>query len=215
MRAFVLFLVLVLASKCSVSNRDGSNQNEMSTELMVDESNLDYIQLIGDQETKLSETSWTKGFVIDAYRILRFFEEQICNMERTNSGNSENCYLNFYTNGAKTEIIDYSAQIKLYESIDSKTLEIIWGTNSSIRSKPQALSGVNLFGPYSNYLKTVGNENSLVVDYYSSIFRSSTRSSYILDSKANYNDFDFSNVYVRLVIAIHFITENEKVNRNF
>ena len=181
-------------------------------------------------ETKLaSDSTITKIFstteIENLSKILDFFEGQICSIEKVEIANTLGCYSSFFERmqkGAEDgEIpidISFDQQKILYQNIDRSTFDEIWGFNKMwrhISSDPLKSMGFNYDGKYVDFLGEYGKLNPIIYEYYDTYQQAGDISpSMVAGLVKNHQAYDISQVNIRLIIAIHYLTINDQYLRN-
>jgi hypothetical protein len=157
-------------------------------------------------------------------KVLSFFEKEICYGENLNKDNALDCYESFFARMDKQEElgifdiqIPFDNQLKLYEQIDSSTFNQLWTFSWTWRlNAPDSLKSIrfNPNGKYVDFLKTFGQENKLIGEYYTSYETAGDISpSMIMSILKMYKDYNLNDIRIRLFISIHYLTMNDQYER--
>lgn len=152
-------------------------------------------------------------------KTLDFFTNQICISENIDRSNSNDCFYKFMDrmhhdvpeNGTTELEIDYDKQKELYSySVSNK----IWIEFSGDYSYSDSINfyGIDISGKYSEYLQKLGEEIPDIAEYHNQTLRSGiVDPSFIL--KMSPESLDPEDIRIQLVVAIHFLTLNEKFEK--
>lgn len=166
--------------------------------------------------------SFTNNELKDLSKIVDFFESEICSY--TKKSVVEECYIPFLKldsvaveRGELLQVLNYDKQKDLYKSIDSAFFKDLWYTSEMTRVRDDyefkdKCYSLNVFRKkYPNFLekfakqreslKRYNEQASMIGDFYNPI------SPIILT--INYGNFDFKDVKIRLVYALHYLNINE------
>lgn len=198
----VLFCFLIIAS---CSKKELPTYKEMkSDKLMTDSFN--------DSELK------------DLAKIVDFFENEICeNFNEGDKSDIKRCYDKFNvkdtiasSQGSHLKFIDIKLQRKMYKKIDSATLYSIWRHG---RCYPDTLKisenlGLRAWdGKYVEFIKKVGEKEEFFKNYAESLYISNGLGpGQIFELTMFYKTFNISDIKVRLLYAIQYLTINENLD---
>ena len=169
------------------------------------------------------ESNFTDEELIDLKNITEFFAQSICVDMKSDfkncfkKTNHDSLMMNGTGIWAK---IDFDEQKKLYEKISPKTFNKIWmyceTTYFPSEIKSQDICAVAM-GKYQNYLADLGKENPRIGKYADRIEASGDFNGFDIQYheilKMN-SDFDLDDPNVQLILAIHYLSINDKANRN-
>jgi hypothetical protein len=175
--------------------------------------------------TKTITEYFNKYEIKDLQLLLDFFNQEICTSKESDSDYLNQCYEKYCTE-IKSEMslrtslnpkIDYNKQLNMYEKINKTTFNKIWKIEKSLdlRTNENVKDlGLNYNGKYLDFLKKYGEDNKAVQSYFESIKTSgdispSTNAIIIKEYKL----LDISDIRTKLIIAIHYLTLNDKLNR--
>ncbi|MEM6298079.1 MAG: hypothetical protein AAF740_05250, partial [Bacteroidota bacterium] len=158
--------------------------------------------------------------VQDLEKIVNFFNESICESENLESTNVLNCYEQYFKRMLKAEEtgiveiqISYEAQEKLMKEINPRSFDQIWTYRKTWRKGTDTLEvvDINYDGKYIKFLKEFGKEN-IKAKYYAERFEATgdISPSMFADVLVNYKDYDVRDERVKLLIAIHYLTQNDQ-----
>ncbi|MCA0133909.1 hypothetical protein [Winogradskyella alexanderae] len=168
------------------------------------------------------QNHFSKDQINDLQKITEFFKSQIC---ANKSSDFETCFTEMlpalleYGWQSILDNVDFDKQKELYNSISKSTFEEIWefgketypDTGLELRSL-----GSKYKGKYQNFLAELGKNNKELKEYADRVIGTGDfESSLILQSRIyEYpTDFDLSNVNIQLLIAIHYLTQNDQQKR--
>ena len=113
--------------------------------------------------------------------------------------------------------INFNDQKDLYNQIDKKTFENIWSIGWSRKmDSNDTLKNVELnrHGKYVEFLKTLGKQDSIIDKYCTGLEVAGDISpAMVADLVKNYNNYNIKDPKIRLMIAIHYLTLNDKFER--
>ena len=185
-----------------------------------------------DTEKRLNSFStvtdcFTQGEVKDLAKLLDFFNEHICVSEGIDKKEIIKCYDSFIQRmietaeaGSLDVKIPYTKQKEIYNQISDSLFNHIWVFGKS-RIKWDSLDTLKYItyrsdGKYMEFLNKLGKEYELVKNY-SDVFGlagdiSPSMIANILMIKETYQ-YDLNDVRLQLVMAIHYLTMNDKHKR--
>jgi hypothetical protein len=190
--------------------------------ILLNCSNSSNLNLESNQTVK---SVFNKSEIKDLSRILKFFNEQICSIQRVDQVNPSECYRSFFERMKKTSDegfinieIPYKEQQILYTQIRESTFEEIWSIGKSwIPHTTDTTKSIyyNHEGKFVAFLKELGNENKMIKNYYDAYEScGDICPSIVADLIMNYENYDIKDVRVQLVVAIHYLTLNDQTERN-
>ncbi|MEQ6123041.1 hypothetical protein AAON49_02425 [Pseudotenacibaculum sp. MALMAid0570] len=173
---------------------------------------------------KLLSESFTDNQLKDLVTIVEFFENEIC--DKFNQGNKENlksCYDKFniqdtisFNKGEYLKFIDIESQREMYKKIDSSTLYEIWQKG---RCYPDTLKipvniDIKAWGSrYYRFLEKVAKKDTLFKEYALGLtYANGVSISSTASLTMNYNLYNTSDIKVRLLYAINYLSVNENLD---
>ena len=176
--------------------------------------------------TKYSTTeehnNFSKEQISDLNKLTDFFKNQIC--ENMNS-DFKTCFSkilpDLLENGWQPilEKVDFEKQKELYNSISKSTFNEIWefGKETYPETGLELKSVVSKYnGKYQKYLTELGKNNSEIKEYAERlIFSGDFESMALLQQRIykNPSEFDLNNPNIQLLIAVHYLTQNDQQKR--
>lgn len=168
------------------------------------------------------ENNFSKEQIEDLSKITGFFKDQIC--ENKNS-DFKTCFSNMlpelieYGWRSILEKVDFEKQKELYNSISQSTFEEIWefgkatypDTGLELKSM-----GSKYNGKYQKYLTELGKNNTEIKKYAERLIATGDVESMGLLQQNIYKnptELDLDNPNVQLLIAIHYLTQNDQQKR--
>jgi hypothetical protein len=156
----------------------------------------------------------------DLEKIVDFFNESICKSENLESTNVLNCYEQYFKRMRKAEEtgnvemrISYQEQEKLMKEINLNTFNQIWTYGKTWKKGSDTLEVVNIKydSKYIKFLKEFGKGNIKAKNYVERFEAVGDISpSMFADVLINYKDYDVRDERIKLLIAIHYLTQNEQ-----
>jgi len=167
---------------------------------------------------------FNKNEIIDLQKILNFFDKQICTIVQGENKNINKCYISYleqlYNDRESGNIkisIPFDEQKNIYKKLSDSTFFQIWSFNKYwYHNNLDTLRGIELnrHGKYAKYLKLVGLDYVQFNEYYEELQECGdmcpTMTTEVL---VNYKDYKISDVRVKLFLAIHYLTLNDKWTR--
>jgi len=181
-----------------------------------------------DTERKLASNKtiaaiFDKAEIKDLATIVDFFFEQICMIQGCEHNNVEACYQSFINRLKETEIIGnfevkipFHEQLRMYHQISEHTFNRIWAIVPCRNyNYTFALKSVHpkLNDKYFLFLKAFGKENPGVEAYIDPFERVGVFMPFFINYLHDYEHFDINDIRMRLVVAVHFLTINDEMNR--
>ena len=168
------------------------------------------------------QNHFSKDQINDLQKITEFFKSQIC---ANKSSEFTTCFtetlpaLMEYGWEPILENVDFDKQKELYNSISKSTFNEIWDfqketfitTGLEFRS-----IGSKYNGKYQKYLTELGKDNSEIKEYAERLIAAGDFESIGLLQQRIYknpNDFDLNNPNIQLLIAIHYLSQNDQQKR--
>ena len=161
----------------------------------------------------------------DLLIIQNFFDKSIGLTEYKNQKDLINAYIDFFklnsNIGKVTDLklpIDFKEQKDLYNQLDKRTFDDIWLIGSSTKMDlNDTLKNIELnrHGKYMEFLKVFGKQNSVIDKYYNTLNVAGDISpAMVADMGIDYGSYDIKDPKIRLIIAIHYLTLNDRIKRN-
>lgn len=200
MRNFLLIMTAIFAV-CCVSQR----QNDLSNDETIKE-------------------TFNATEIDDLLKIQSFFDKSIGLTDTKNQKEIIKAYTDFFQLNSEIEKvadldlpINFNDQKKLYNQLDKKTFEDIWSIGWSTKmNSNDTLKNVELnrHGKYVEFLKTLGKQDSIIDKYHNSLEVAGDISPAIVaDLVKNHDNYNIKDPKIRLMIAIHYLTLNDKFER--
>lgn len=158
---------------------------------------------------------FTQAEINDLRLILEFFDNTVCESENVNKRNLAECYEKYFqrlSKEAETGYTDYRISEKeveeLFNQIDNSTFNQIWWIIDNERTENILL---NTQGQYFQFLKAFGKTNPKAKNYHEYLIMVGDISPNIVaDIFLNYRDYDIDDERIRLLLAIHYLTLNDR-----
>ncbi len=177
--------------------------------------------LLNDETIK---ESFNTTEINDLTKIQSYFDKSIGLTENENQENLEKVYTDFFLQNSNIEkvsdfklSINFNDQKKLYNQLDKKTFDNIWEISWSTKwNSNDTLKHIQLnrHGKYTEFLKTVGKQDSVINNYYNSLeIAGDISPSMFADLIKNYKNYNVNDPKIRLIIAIHYLTLNDQFER--
>ena len=200
MRKLPLILTMIVAISCS-SQRQDSLLNDSTIKMVFDSSEIN-----------------------DLLKIQDFFDKSIGLTDKNKDEDVLKVYADFFNTNSEIEKvadlelpINFNDQKDLYNQIDKKTFENIWSIGWSRKmDSNDTLKNVELnrHGKYVEFLKTLGKQDSIIDKYCTGLEVAGDISpAMVADLVKNYNNYNIKDPKIRLMIAIHYLTLNDKFER--
>jgi len=168
---------------------------------------------------------FNKHEIQDLETIINFFENQICQGQNTDTINRQDCYEGFFNHMVQCEKtgeiilnISFEQQKKMYDQIRKKTFNEIWGlgwktwNNNGEKLK---LYGLKTKGKYAEFLHELGLDYLIIDHYYNTfIMAGDIAPSMVANIIMRHEELDTSDIRIRLMLAIHYLTMNDLYERN-
>jgi len=160
----------------------------------------------------------------DISTILNFFDQQVCKANITDKDSIYNCYQHFFgemhkciEKGELKIPISFSKQQKLYAQISDSTFNRIWDFHKSwSNNSTDTLKSISYRynSKYINFLEKLGKEHEFVKSYHESyIAAGDINPSCVGGFISYYKRLKIKDERVRLFVAIHYLTLNDRYNR--
>ncbi len=167
---------------------------------------------------------FTSAEINDLVKIQDFFEQQISSINKNDKGSLLKTYYTFFEGNSKiknlgqlTLSIDFNKQKELYKRLSYSTYDQIWRMSWTVQmNSVDTLNRLELKydGKYMEFLEKVGEQDGKIAQYCSSFKGMGVISpSMMADFVKNYKDYNINDPKVRLIIAIHYLTMNDFMNR--
>lgn len=161
----------------------------------------------------------------DLALILDFFDNGVCKTENIDKSNISDCYQSFFERMAESEKtgiiefrISFNEQKLIYKKISQSTFNEIWTFGKSWKresSQKFKYLSYNLNGKYAEYLEELGNENKIIKNYIDTLLAAGDISPIMFANVLmGYKNYDITDIRIRLMIAIHYMTLNDQEERN-
>jgi hypothetical protein len=160
----------------------------------------------------------------DLIIINDFFYNQIC--ENSPQGNEplDKCYAQFlenmsesYRSGIFDLDIPFDKQLDLYENISDSTFNNLWKFNKcTFPDFPGTLKCINynFNGKIVQLLKELSKEYPAMKEYYETfLMAGGIAPTMVMNVAVYYDKYDIDDVRIKLVIALHYLTLNDKYER--
>jgi len=175
-----------------------------------------------EHSTTELKNNFTPEQITDLYKIIDFFKSQIC---ENNNSDFKTCFSEILPDLLEygwqpiLDNVDFEKQKELYNSISKSTFEEIWvfgkatypETGFELKSV-----GSKYNGKYQKYLSELGKKNNEIKDYADRLIGAGDFESMGLLQQRIYQkptEFDLDNLNVQLLIAIHYLTQNDQQKR--
>lgn len=150
----------------------------------------------------------------DLETLNSFFNSQICG----ESGFLQNkCFISFFQNmNANNKLghcrlnIDYKAQKSIYNEINESTFNEIWSFSTNMHNDSIGQLVYNREGKFLTFIKDAAKEDTLVKDYLEAFKEGGDIYCGMIES---YNFKENESQNFRFIIAIHYLTLNDKFER--
>jgi hypothetical protein len=186
--------------------------------------------------TKLSESktfhkTFSEKTIQELQLLFDFFNTSISST--TDCEDLTDCYWSLFDQLLKSEEngsidlpLSFEEQMKVYERISKSTFNEIWafGIGYNYREAPNDtfnIIGINSYGKYIQFLKEVGQDYPMIKGYTEGVEAAGDiPPSIIAGILMNYKQLDIKDTRVKFIIAIHYLTLNdrskrvEKINKN-
>jgi hypothetical protein len=175
-----------------------------------------------EHSTTELKNNFTPEQITDLYKIIDFFKSQIC---ENNNSDFKTCFSKILPDLLEygwqpiLDNVDFEKQKELYNSISKSTFEEIWvfGKATYPETGLEFKSvGSKYNGKYQKYLSELGKNNNEIKDYADRLIVAGDFESMGLLQQRIYQkptEFDLDNPDVQLLIAIHYLTQNDQQKR--
>ncbi|WP_299580306.1 hypothetical protein [uncultured Sunxiuqinia sp.] len=168
------------------------------------------------------DSIFTQNEIRDLEVLVGFFEKQISTKGTTEDLPST--YQAFFEKMAQTKKIgaiklplDFEEQQKIYQQIDPKTFDEIWLVSKAITHEGDTINTIQLNreGKYKRLLEALSTQNPTLLKYdYDLETAGDLSPAMVAHVIKKYPKYDISQPTVRLVLAIHYLTLNDRLKRN-
>ncbi len=166
------------------------------------------------------QNQFTTEQIDDLNKIREFFAEQVCVSDFKTCYEQTNHDSLFMMGVGIWNKVDFKEQKKLYKSISESTFNEIWMFCEST-FYPSEIKAKNLCavsnGKYQKYLTELGKSNPRIAKYAERIESFGDFSGLDFRYQEILNDnssFDLNDPNIQLILAIHYLSINDQVNRN-
>ena len=160
----------------------------------------------------------------DLTKIQSFFDKSIGLTESDKQENLEKVYTDFFLQNSDIEKVsdfklslNFNDQKKLYNQLDKRTFDNIWEISWSTKwNSNDTIKHIQLNrqGKYVEFLKSFGEQDSVINNYYNSLeIAGDISPSMFADLIKNYKNYNIKDPKIRLIIAIHYLTLNDQFER--
>jgi len=200
MKNLLLLIITIFALSCN-----SQRQNDLSNDEAIKE-------------------SFNKSEIKDLSKIQRFFDQSIGVTDYTNEKEILKAYSDFFKVNTEIEMaseikipFSISAQKDLNNQLDKSFFDEIWIYRETIANNTgDTLTDMelNLSGKFVAFLKKQGLQDKKFENYYKTISLAGDVSpSLVAVIAKNFNDYDIEDPKIRLLIAIHYLTINDNLNK--
>jgi len=173
---------------------------------------------------KTFQKTFSEGEIKDLQLLYDFFNETICS--DSESQNIEDCYNKFFRRMEQTENLEelelnipFDKQKGIYSQFQDSTFFNIWtfGWIVDRTNSPQdTLKNIHFVynGKYLLFLKRTGNADKVIKNYYQSIVAFGDLTPVLIGGLVYYySNYNISDIRVRFIIAMHYLTLNDQFER--
>ncbi|MCX7549182.1 hypothetical protein OS188_14590 [Xanthomarina sp. F1114] len=166
--------------------------------------------------------NFTTEQISDLNKITAFFQNQICDNKNSDF---KTCFSKIlpelleYGWQPILEKVDFEKQKELYNSISKSTFNEIWEFGKATYPKTGLelkSIGSKYNGKYQKYLTELGKNNAEIKEYAERLIAAGDFESMGLLQQQIYknpNNFDLNNPNIQLLIAIHYLSQNDQQKR--
>ena len=167
---------------------------------------------------------FSKSEIKDLKTLMIYFNEQICVTQQIEITKISDCYQSFFkrmsqaTSAGDINIkIPFDDQQNIYKKISKTTFEEIWDFGKSWKpNSSDTLKHIHFKydGKYMRFLEELGKDDKMI-KYYLEAFKSAGDMSPSMVSPLlmNYENYNIEDIRIRLFVAIHYLTLNDKIKR--
>ena len=175
-----------------------------------------------EHSTTELKNNFTTEQISDLYKIIDFFKSQIC---KNNNSDFKTCFSKILPDLLEygwqpiLDNVDFEKQKELYSSISQSTFDEIWefGKATYPETGLELKSvGSKYNGKYQKFLTELGKNNNEIKDYADRLIGAGDFESMGLLQQwifKNPTEFDLDNPNVQLLIAVHYLSQNDQQKR--
>ena len=175
-----------------------------------------------EHSTTELKNNFTTEQISELYKIIDFFKSQIC---ENNNSDFKTCFSELLPNLLEygwqpiLDNVDFEKQKELYSSISQSTFDEIWefGKATYPETGLELKSvGSKYNGKYQKFLTELGKNNNEIKDYADRLIGAGDFESMgLLQQRIfkNPTEFDLDNPNVQLLIAVHYLSQNDQQKR--
>ena len=182
-------------------------------------------------ENKTFKKTFSSTEIQDLQLLFDFFNKSICSGVETQD--LTDCYKEFFKRMEKSSeandmqlSIPFDKQMEVYNELSDLTFNEIWnldGTRVYLETPQDTfrIAYIDLDGKYLEFLKKTGESDKVIKQYYETLLEVGDFSpSLIIGILMNYEQYDIEDIRVKFIVAIHYLTLNdrferkEKINKN-
>jgi hypothetical protein len=175
----------------------------------------------GLKSDKIINKVFNETEIVELKKILTFFDREI--QKLSDEANLFDCYhayfeqhINNFKLGTIEPNISIDKQMEFYKTIDNAVLHEVWvgiKEKKQNEEKYRLVLDLNDKGKYIKFLKLLSSKNSAIKDYHEGyLFSGSIITPMTGNIIMNHNKFNIRDEKIRLVIAIHYLTLNDKLH---
>lgn len=172
--------------------------------------------------TKELNNHFSKEEIQDLKKIIEFYKNEISNSSSSDFKTCFNSQLKEFSEKGKNPKIynlDYSKQKALYNTISKETFNSIWYFCELYDSKTHITKRIICFDSktkYKNFLADVGKYNKHIAEYAKIQNNSGLDTTTWLEQTILMypKEFDLLDQNIQLIIAIHYLSQNDRNKRN-
>ena len=183
---------------------------------------LFFISCNSEPTTKEVSNNFTKAEIKDLNKIIAFYKTEISDNPSSDFEASFKFQLKEFTEkGENSKIydLDYSKQEALYNSISKETFNAIWSFCELYIFKTDTTKRILCFESktkYKSFLTDVAKYNKHIAEYEETLNNSASISTTWLEQTIIMypGEFDLADPNIQLIIAIHYLFQNDINKRN-
>lgn len=175
-------------------------------------------------DNKTFRKTFSESEIQDLQLLFDFFNESICS--DPNTEDLTDCYKEFFNKLEKSEEtgdihldIPFDKQMKVYKRFSNSTFNEIWTFavrweyGDAIQDSHRTVH-FNPNGKYLEFLKKTGKDEKVIKQYYESIQATGDiPPSLIAGLLVNFDQYNIKDIRVRFIVAIHYLTLNDRFKR--
>jgi hypothetical protein len=195
---------------------------KLTTKIFTIISILFFLSCNSELTTKELNNNFSKEQIHDLNKIIEFYKNEISNSSSSDFKTLFNLQLKEFSEKGKNPKIydlDYSKQKALYNTISKETFKSIWYFCEQYHSKTDISKRIICFDSktkYKYFLADVGRYNKHIAEY------AKIQNNLGLDTTTWLEqtilmypkEFDLSDQNIQLIIAIHYLSQNDLNKRN-